>query len=168
MKLINTVKAVIKDEHGNVIHTQEAKNTITTGDPNSVENGLIFMLMRLFNAQTPMYYDPTDYLDKMQLGTGTPSDSGLGNPITSPLDTMISIDSIDFDETGGSWYTSPKMVASTTWDDTYGALSGITEAGLFNNASTPELFAYKTFSPALSKTALGSITITWEVQASAT
>jgi hypothetical protein len=165
MKFINTVIAVIKDEHGNIIHTQKAKNTITTGDPVSVENGLVYMLDRLFDNGD--YFDPDDTLSKMQLGTGTPSNSGLGTPKTSPLNTMIAFSSVAFDTTGGTWYSAPKIIATAIWDDTYGALSGISEAGLF---TTPleYMFAYKTFSPALSKTALGSITIEWEIQASAT
>lgn len=165
MKLINTVTAVIKDEYGNVIHTQEDKNTITTGDPTSVENGLVYLLDRIFDNGD--YFDPDDTISKMQLGTGTPSNSGLGNPITSPLDTMIAFDSVAFDTSGSPWYTSPKIKATAIWDSTFGALSGVTEAGLFTSP-LEYMFAYKTFSPALSKTALGSITIIWEVQASAT
>lgn len=165
MKLINTVTAIVKDEHGNIVDKREEKNTITTGDPSSVENGLVYLLDRMFGNGD--YFDPDDTIAKMQLGTGTPDNSGLGTPITSPDDTMIVFDSVEFDPSGSPWYTSPKIQATCIWDSDFGALSGITEAGLFTDP-LEYMFAYKAFSPALSKTALGSITIIWEVQISAT
>lgn len=161
--LVSKVTATIKDGNGNIVRVQVGKNTIAEGDPNSVENGLVFLLERLFAVGS--YYAPSDYLAKMQLGQGTPSNSGLGNPLTGvPGTTMIDFASAALDEVGGSWYDDPKMVVSCTWGASFNALSNVIEAGLFNNASTPELFAYKTFSPALSKTSEGEIELTWEIQ----
>jgi hypothetical protein len=155
MKVKNHVKATIRDENGNIISIQEGHNTVTTGDPNTVHNGLVLMLDRMFNNGD--FYDPSDYINKMRLGTGTPSNSGLGSP-TGNYKTISVVGTIDITN-----LTAPKIKVKGTWDSGDGALSGITEAGLFADNVATTLFAYKTFTPALSKTAGGTLEIEWEV-----
>lgn len=150
----NHVKATLRDKDGNIIHEQEGYNTVTNGDPDSVNNGFVLILDRMFNNGD--FYDPDDYINKMKLGTGTPSNSGLGSP-TSSYKT-ISLDTID-----KSTPSAPFLKATGTWDSGDGALSGITEAGLFADGIDTTLFAFKTFTPALSKTAEGTLTIEWTI-----
>ena len=154
------VIATIKDKYGRVIYRQEGQNNITNGDPaapTSDNNMLVFALERLCPNATS-YFDNTDTINKMQLGTGTPSNSGLGTPWASPK-TIQSAD-CNLIEAPSDWYEAPFVRNSVTWDFGDGAFSGITEAGLFNSATV--LMAYKTFSPALSKIAEAELTIQWD------
>jgi hypothetical protein len=156
MKMTHKVKAIIRDEHGNVTHEQEASNTISNGDASSsVDNGYVMALALLFNDDNGYFIDPTSALDEMELGTGTPSNSGLGTPV-SPT----TVESITKTWDVSSW-SAPIVTASVTWDSSYGALSGITEATLANVDG--DIFAYKSFTPALSKTAGGDLTIEWSI-----
>lgn len=155
MKITHRVIATIRDEHGNVTHVQEGKNAITDADPVSSNNGLVMMLDLLSGKGE--YYTVTEYVSRMKLGTGTPGDSGLGSE-TGSLKTTTFPTSIDISDP-----TAPEIDLRGTWDSGDGALSGITEAGLFNSNVSPKLFAYKTFSPALSKTTGGTLTIDWTI-----
>jgi hypothetical protein len=172
MKFTHNVTATIKDEYGNVIREQTNHNAITDGDATSSTygNGYIFTLMRLFNDDdsSNLLMSPTSYLIGMELGTGTPDDDGLGTPYAGE-NTELLFDSITWDY---SSLPAPKVTASCSWDSGFGALSGVTEAGLYvgdptSPVSFDELFAYNTFTPALSKTSPGTITITWSITVSA-
>ena len=168
-ELITNVRAIIRDDRGEILYTQEGKNSITKGVPNPgvTHNGLVLLLERLFDNGE--IYDPADCLNKMQLGSGTPSDSGLGSPVTSPVNTLLAFTGLSLDQTtppSGNWYDSPKIIASCTWGASFGELNGISEAGLIADGSDTTLFAYKTFSPVLNKTANGEITIEWTIQVS--
>lgn len=153
----NYVKATIKDGNGNIVKIQKGHNTITNGDPDTVFNGFVLVLDRMFNNGD--FYDPDDFINKMRLGTGTPSNSGLGSPTGSYK--TISLDTID-----KSSPSAPFIKATGTWDAGDGALSGITEAGLFADGIGTTLFAYKTFSPALGKAADGTLIIEWTITVS--
>jgi hypothetical protein len=161
------VVATLFDEHGNVTNRQEGHNTISEGDMDGagLHNGLIYLLENIFGAGT--HFDPDSKIDYMELGTGTPNVNtvdGLGSPITSPTPTRIAIATKVM--TG---YNDPTMTATTTWAaPTFGAITGISEIGLFTDESPDNMFAYKTFTPALNKTALGNLVIAWDIQASYT
>jgi hypothetical protein len=161
--LKTNVIAEIFDEHGTLIHTQQSANTITDGDPDTVHNGLVFLLDRLFDNGD--HYDPDDKITTMQLGTGTPTDAGLGTPIAASAAVFTTV---AFDETGGSWYADPIIQANKTWTASDPEWTGITEAGIFSTGTETSLFAFKTFTPALVKPDAGSLSITWEVQANYT
>lgn len=163
IKLTTKVIATTRDKDGNITNVQEGKNTITEGNPASSNNGLAFMLERIF-AYDIYFASTTDYINKAQLGTGTPTAGGLGTPITA---TKKAINTKAFDETGGTWYDNPTFVATITWDASYGALSNITEVGLMTQ-DNEYLVAYKTYTPALSKEADGDLTLQWEMQLSYT
>jgi hypothetical protein len=161
MQIKHKVTATIKDKSGKVIHTQEGENAVTTGDPTSVHNGFVWLLDRAFGDGT--YFDPDDNINKMMLGTGTPSNSGLGTPKTGVPGTTL----LAFKSGSPTWdvstLTAPVITATCDWDSSFDALSGITEAGLFVDGTDYEMIAYKTFSPALSKTTGGTLTIEWEI-----
>lgn len=161
MQIKHKVTAIIRDKDGNITHTQEGNNTVTSGDPTSIHNGLVWLLDRAFGDGE--YYDPDDFINKMMLGTGTPSNSGLGTPKTGVPGTTL----LAFKAGSPTWdistLSAPVLTATCDWDSWFDALSGITEAGLFIDGTDYEMFAYKTFSPALSKTTGGTLTIEWEI-----
>jgi hypothetical protein len=164
----NKLTAKVYDVSGELVHTQTGLNTVTTGDytVSDTYNGRVLMLGLLTNDNNSaaFLFNKTDhanpdYLETMQLGTGTPDNNGLGTEYTSPGTTQESFDTITWDV---STQSTPKVTLSTSWTSGgYGALSGITEAALETTQS--DVFAYKTFSPALSKTAGGTITLEWEL-----
>lgn len=162
MKIKHKVTATIKDEQGRVVTVQEGHNTVTAGDPTSVHNGFVWMLDRIFGDGT--YFDPDDFINKMMLGTGTPSNSGLGTPYAGvPGSTLIAFKS-GYPTWDISTLTAPVITARCEWDSSFDAFSGITEAGLFVDGVVDyEMIAYKTFSPALSKTTGGTLIIEWEI-----
>jgi hypothetical protein len=166
IKFTTKVIAEIFDEYGNLIHTQKGKNTITDGDPDTASNGLVYLLDRLFDNGE--HFDPDDVISKMQLGTGTPTDAGLGTAIAASL-SSFDVSYPAFDETAGSpWYDNPTIQAKVTWDASDPEWTGITEAGLLTSPVENLLFAFKTFAPALVKPDAGSLSITWNIQASYT
>lgn len=159
MQIKHKVTATQKDKDGNIINVQEGHNTVTTGNPNSIHNGLVWLLDRAFGDGE--YFDPDDTINKMMLGTGSPGNSGLGTPLTGvPGSTLIAFASTAWDI---STLSAPVLTATCDWDSSFDALSGITEVGLFIDGTEYEMFAYKTFSPALSKTDGGTLTIEWEI-----
>jgi len=163
MNLEHRVKAIVRDEFGNIVDVRKGHNTVTSGDPNpgTVENGYVMLLERMFDDGA-YYYDPASSVDRMQLGTGTPGNGGLGSAIADAPNTIVTVgNSATLDKTT---LTAPIMNIHVVWDSSYGAFSGITEAGLLNTDG--ELFAYKAFTPALSKTTGGSLTIDWSITAS--
>ncbi len=163
LNIKHKVKAIERDKFGNIVKVQSGTNTVTSGEPvpGTVENGYVMVLERMFDDGATIY-DPAASLDRMQLGTGTPGNSGLGAAIAAGANLISTAgNSATLDKTT---LTAPKMDVSVTWGASYGALTGITEAGILN--ADGELFAYKAFTPALSKDAAGSLTIEWSVTAS--
>jgi hypothetical protein len=160
MKFKHRVIATIRNAKGKVVKRQKGYNTVTKGDPATENNGLYWFLNRAFDDGSE--YDPEDTINKMQLGTGSPGDSGLGNPITAaPGTTLIAFTSgPTFDI---STLTAPKIEVSTTWGSSFDALSGVSEVGLFATGSDDILIAHKTFSPTLQKETGGSIEIDWDI-----
>jgi hypothetical protein len=158
MKFRNYVKAIIKDKDGKIVKIQKGCNTITNGDPDTVNNGFVLILDRMFDNGD--FYDPDDFINKMGIGTGTPSNSGLGSTLNKDK-TLEVVGTID-----KSTPSAPFIKVKGVWDSGDGALSGITEAGLIADGIGTTLFAYKTFTPALSKTAGGTLTIEWTVTVS--
>jgi hypothetical protein len=170
MIIKNNLIAKIYDVDGNLVNVQEGHNAITDGDAttSTYGNGFIFTLMRLFNDDNSgaLLMDEDSAIVAMEMGTGTPDDDGLGTPYTTP-DTELAIASLTWDY---STLTEPEILASCSWGpgSPYNvSLSGITEAVLLTGTtgplSTNEPFAYKTFTPALSKTAGGVITLEWTI-----
>lgn len=157
MKLKNIVIARIYDENGKLIGKQKGYNTVTNGDPDTVNNGFVLILDRMFDAGD--FYDPDDFINKMGIGGGSPSNSGLGSTLNK--DKTLALDTIDKIAP-----SAPFIKVSGVWDAGDGAISGISEAGLIADNVGTTLFAYKTFSPALNKTAGGTLTIEWTVTAS--
>jgi len=156
--IITKVEAIVKDKNGRQISYNVGKNTITKGDPLTKNNGLVWMLIKIF-GKASSYYDETVNIDMMQLGTGTPTDNHLGTPITN---TLHLFDGFDFvDET--NWELSPKMKATHTWTFASGQ-SGISEVGLIADATEQYLIAYQSFTPAISIPAGGTLTINWAMQ----
>lgn len=162
MKFTHKVIAKVYDENGILVDEREGTNTVLSGDPTSDAsqeyNGYVMALQRLLNDDDSgaIVSDEASALTQMELGTGTPDNEGLGTPYTSPS-TIESFDTMTWDYTTSQ--TSIDVVISTAWDSSYVALSGITEAVIQNANDEP--FASKTFSPALSKTTGGTITIEW-------
>jgi hypothetical protein len=157
MQLTHKVIATERDASGKIIRVQEGHNTVTNGNPTTVDNGRVMVLDYITGKDE--YYDSTDEIGKMKLGTGTPGNGGLGTPTgsykTTTFPSVMDISNL----------SAPELVLRGTWDAGDGALSGITEAGLFSETGL-ELFAYKTFTPALSKTAGGTLEIDWTITAS--
>ena len=157
--LKNTVIATVRNERGRVVQRVIGHNTVTSGnDPGGANyNGRAWILDRVFGFED--YYDSAAIISKMKLGKGTPSNTGLGNAYGS-YKTITQVGSMDI-----SSPSAPKVTVKGTWDSGDGSFSGITEAGLFAFVSPSDytLFAYKTFSPSLSKTAGGTLDIEWTV-----
>jgi len=153
------------DEDGNLVKEQGGHNAICVGDPDPTggnsENGLVYALIRMFDVAGTYAtrYTNTDFISDMELGTGTPSNDGLGSPYSS-FSTVESID-IDSSSLDESSLTAPFITLSTTWDSTYGAISGVTEAVLLTESG--QAFAYKAITPALSKTSAGTLVIEWKI-----
>ena len=59
VSIITKVEAIVKDKNGRQIAYHVGKNTITKGDPDTQENGLVWMLERIF-ATGGDYYDDTE------------------------------------------------------------------------------------------------------------
>jgi hypothetical protein len=168
MQIKHRVVAQVYDEKGNLIDEREGHNTVLTGVPTTDAtqeyNGYVMILQRLLNDDDSglIISDELSALTQMELGTGTPDNEGLGTPYT-PTNTQENFDSITWDYTTST--SSIDALLTTTWDATYPALSGVTEAAILNANDDP--FASKTFSPALSKTTGGSIVINWTLTVSA-
>jgi len=161
MRLVHKVTATEKDKHGKIVCVREGHNSVTTGDPATVHNGFVWILDRAFGDGS--YYDPGDTINKMQLGTGTPSNSGLGTPLTGvPTTTLIAFKT-GYPVWDVTTLSAPVIKARCEWDSTFDALSGVTEVGLFADNTDFVLIAHKTFSPGLSKTTGGTLTIDWEI-----
>lgn len=158
MRLKNIVIARVYDENGKLVKKQKGHNTVTNGDPDTVNNGFVLILDRMFDNGD--FYDPDDFINKMGIGSGTPSNSGLGTTLNKDK-TLQVVGTID-----KSTPTAPFIKVKGVWDSGDGALSGVSEAGLIADGVGTTLFAYKTFSPALSKTAGGTLTIEWTITAS--
>ena len=165
MKLKLNMKLTARDKGGNITGVREGKNDIAGGDPDTagIENGFIFALIKLFdtNGTFASWYDKTDFITTMELGTGTPGNGGLGTPYTSP-NTQESIDydinSIDKSTPSASVFRATTVYGPGAPYDV--AMSGITGAVMLNDSD--EVFAYRSFS-AIGKTAGGTITIDWDI-----
>jgi len=166
--LTHKVTAIMYDPEGIEISRQEGLNTVTTGDPTVPNhNGYVYILNRIFDDGTYSGYDPDDFVNKMQLGTGTPDNTGLGTPLTGvPSTTLIAFKS-GYPTWDISTLAAPVITVRCEWDATFDALSGVTEAGLFADGVGQIMMAHKTFSPALSKTTGGTLAVEWEITLSA-
>jgi len=161
MEINHVVTTKVTDKDGNITFEEIDHNAITTGDPVSVHNGLVWLLDRAFADGA--YYDPADSINKMEIGTGTASNSGLGSAYGSaPTTTRIA-----FNSSGVVWdistLTAPKVTVRCDWDSAFDALTGITEVGLFADGIDLVMIAYKNYTTALTKTTGGTISITWEI-----
>lgn len=170
MKLTFNVTLTARDKDGNITGVREGSNAIANGDPDSagIENGFIFALVKLFDTAGTFasWYNKLDFITTMELGTGTPGNDGLGTPYTSP-NTQESID-YDINSIDKSTPGAPVFTATTVYgpDAPYNVeMSGITEVVMLNDSD--EVFAYKSFS-AMSKSALGTLTIVWTLTLSTT
>lgn len=154
----NEVTVTVRDNDGKITRQFTQKNTIAYGST-AEHNGLIYTLMRLFNDDDSgnLPWDQASELGKMELGTGTPDNTGITPYPDSPATTFISFASKVWDY---STITAPKVTVTCTWGSEFDELSGITEVGLFTLVG--DLFAYKTL-PSLSKTTDGEIKIEWIV-----
>lgn len=157
---INVV-AKIYDENNQLIRKQKGHNELTNGTVGaSVYNARVMFLQRMTgdNDSGGIPYNDS-VITQMELGTGSsPNDSGLQTPYSPDTTEVIDTYTWDYTTTPA---TSVNVKLSTSWDSSYPALSGINEAALqnFNN----EALAIKTFSPALSKTTGGTITLEWTI-----
>jgi hypothetical protein len=160
MKMITNVVAKVYDDKGILVTEQVGHNALTDGVVGGTYyNARTMILQRMTgdNDSASIPYNDS-VITNMELGTGTPDDTGLGTAYSS-FSTIESIDSWTWDYTTSP--TSIDVTASTSWDSSYAAISGVTEAGLYNNNDEP--LAIKTFSPALAKTTGGTITIEWKI-----
>ena len=160
MQIKNKVVATVRNKDGKVIQRVIGHNTVTSGnDPGGTNyNGRVWLLDRAFGFEN--FYDSAATISKMHLGKGTPSNTGLGSSYGSYV-TITQVGTINI-----TTPASPVITVKGTWGSGVGTgFSGVTEAGLFGFVSPSDytLFAYKTFSPALSKTDDGTLDITWTV-----
>jgi len=158
-EIIDCVTVTITDGNGNITRQFTEKNTLTNGDPTTTYNGRVMMLMTLSGDDDggSIGMDSSSVLDNMQLGTGTADNTGLQTPITAAPTTTEIAATLVWDYTTPS---QPKITYTCVWDSTFDALT-VSEAVLYNDFN--DVFAYKNFSPALTKTTDGTIQIDWSI-----
>lgn len=132
-KLAYTMRAVLRDEYGAIKEVREVHNTVTTAGKNGAADQVL---------ASPSLNKPTH----MAIGTGTPSGTALG--------TELDRNALDTKTRSGAIIT---MTASWAAGDGTGA---ITEAGVFDAASTGNMWLSDTFS-VINKAASDTLAITW-------
>jgi len=137
VKLNTNVHIELRDEHGNLKHTEDVHNLVTTA-------GLAHIADQLSASpgQAAMSH--------MAIGTGTTA-AAVGN---TALVTELDRNALTSNTDSGAVVTK---VGTWAAGDGTGA---ITEAGIFNAASSGTLFARVVFA-AINKGASDTLTITW-------
>lgn len=144
MKATGHVSIVVKDADGNVKHEQETNNLVVT-------TGLDWIAARLYDTGIPAD------MSHMAIGTGiiaaAAGDTALGtqSAIVALTSTTVSTNTVQY-------------VASFA-AGTPASAAAITEAGLFNAASSGTMLARVVFD-AVNKSVSDSLTVTWTVTVS--
>ena len=133
MTLKENVKIVLRGPDGEVKDTREIKNTVTTAGKNGAADQIL---------ASPSLGKPTH----MGIGTGTPGATALG--------TELDRNALTSKNRSGAVVT---MVGDWAAGDGTGA---ITEAGLFDAASTGNMWCSQSFS-VVNKAAGDTLQITW-------
>jgi len=142
IKIVGDLRVVLKDSEGRVKEDREINNLV-------VSTGLAFIASRMKDTTD-------DAMSYMAVGTGSTAaaagDTGLGTEIdrNALTSTTVSSNTITY-------------VADWAAGDGTGA---ITEAGLFNAASSGTMLARTVFD-VINKSANDSLSITWQVTLSA-
>jgi len=155
IKLKNYVEYKLYDSGKNLIDYGIDHNNISTDDPSTGNNGLAYILDRIFNNGD--YYDPTDIVTDIKLGSsGSADSSGIGTIIGSSK--TLTLGTMDI-----STLSAPSLTVTGTWDASDGALSGINSAALYTTSTDNMLFAFHNFSATINKTAGGTLAVNWIV-----
>jgi hypothetical protein len=156
------VVARVFDKDGNLTQLDEGHNAITNSVLPTNYNGFVWILERLF-PQGASNYDTSDGsgsdadIDKMELGTGTVSNSGLQTPVSPSTEITISPANTNLDKSDED---APFMTLSGIWDSSFPAFSALTEAVLMTHTSN-DIIAIKTLA-SLSKDTSGTLQIDWK------
>lgn len=133
MELIENVHLVLRDKDGNVKDERRIKNTVTTAGKNGAADQIL---------ASPSLGKPTH----MATGTGTPTGTALG--------TELSRVALTSKNRSGAVVTMVGDWAAGT------GTGAITEAGLFDAASTGNMWCSQSFS-VVNKGASDTLQITW-------
>ena len=140
---IGTLTVEVKDAMGNTKEVREVKNLIVNG-------GLAMLASRLKDASSTV---PSH----MAVGTGTASATGS--------QTALVAESARVAFSNANLVTTNVTADSLQYVATFGAgvaTGTLTEAGLFNAATSGTMFSRTVFA-AINKTASDSVTITWKI-----
>ena len=141
VKLTGKLKVVLRDDAGSVLEEYEIPNVVTT-----VGKG--YIASRMKETGRP------DQMSHMAIGTGTTA-AAVGNTALVTENARVSL------STAGGTVSANEVV----YEATFGAGTGtgaITEAGIFNDASSGTLLCRTVF-PVINKGANDTLGITWTV-----
>ena len=143
LKLKGRVGIVVKDKDGNVKETRQAENLV-------VDTGLDYIASRMKDAAATA-------MTHMGLGTGTTSAAAGDTALETPAGSRELLDSTTVTD------NTITYVSDFEAGDVTGA---ITEAGIFNAASSGTMLCRVTFS-AVNLTSSDSISVNWTITLSA-
>ena len=142
LKLRGDVALVLRDKDGNVKDERNIKNLI-------VDSGLNFICDRMKNDETAMTH--------MALGSGSTAAAAGDTSLGSQLGSREALDS-DTVSSNTITYTSSFEAGDAT--------GAVTEAGIFNAASGGTMLCRTVFA-VVNKSADDSLSVTWQIQLTA-
>jgi len=142
LKLRGDVALVLRDKDGNVKDERNIKNLI-------VDSGLNFICDRMKNDETAMTH--------MALGSGSTAAAAGDTSLGSQLGSREALDSDT---------VSANTITYTSSFEAGDATGAVTEAGIFNAASGGTMLCRTVFA-VVNKSADDSLSVTWQIQLTA-
>ena len=142
LKLRGDVALVLRDKDGNVKDKRNIKNLI-------VDSGLNFICDRMKNDETAMTH--------MALGSGSTAAAAGDTSLGSQLGSREALDSDT---------VSANTITYTSSFEAGDATGAVTEAGIFNAASGGTMLCRTVFA-VVNKSADDSLSVTWQIQLTA-
>ena len=139
LKLRGDVAIVLKDKDGNVKDSREIQNLV-------VSSGLTFICSRMAGTSAGV-------MSHMALGSGTTAASASQTDLVSILGSREALDSTTVSTNTVTYVSSFEAGEGT---------GAVTEAGIFNAASSGDMLCRTVFS-VVNKGASDSMTITWTI-----
>ncbi len=147
LKLSGQLDIVLKDKNGNIKEERVEKNLV-------VNKGLEFIISRMTGASKSV-------MSHMALGSGTTAEAAGQTDLTTMLGSREVLDSTTITGTNNE---KVQYVSSFEAGDATGA---VTEAGIFNAASSGDMLSRTKFA-VVNKAADDTMAVTWTITLSAT
>jgi len=146
LKLSGQLNIVLKDKDGNVKDSREVKNLV-------VNTGLAYIASRMVGTSKSV-------MSHMALGSGTTAAAAAQTDLVSILGSRESLDSTTISG------TNSEKVVYVSGFEAGDATGAVTEAGIFNAASSGDMLCRTVFS-VVNKAADDTMTVTWTITLSA-